>query len=75
MMETTLRDLCQRHDLTTASVMYQHEPHNHTTVYLHWREAGEAICASGGGKTYDEALVLALAEMAELSKRSGRAAA
>ncbi|WP_144378477.1 hypothetical protein [Mesorhizobium amorphae] len=71
-MEKTIKDLCAKHGLTGIAVnIFRADTKPYVTVYLHWQR-GEGGCASGSGETFDEALALALAEMAE--RRTARAA-
>ena len=64
MIEDQLRRLCEDHQLTTMSVMVQHY-RKYVSVYLHWRDEGgdDTKCVSGGGKTFDDALEMALHDM------------
>jgi hypothetical protein len=58
-MEEMLRSLCEAHDLTTISVMFQSR-HNNFTVYPHWEFEGEDHCASGSHNTLDGAFAAAI---------------
>lgn len=71
-MDATLRELCKRHELTAVSILYQGEHFDRTTVYLHWNEAGEGVCVSGGGETCDAGLAVAVAEMSHRRDRAAR---
>jgi len=64
MSEDQLRRLCEDHKLTTMSVMVQHS-RNYVSVYLHWHDEGDDDdkCVSGGGKTFNAALEVALHDM------------
>jgi hypothetical protein len=62
-METQFRELCERYDLTCAGTLFQHNHGDYLTVYLHWGAGDAARCVSGGGKTFDDALVVALASL------------
>lgn len=69
-MDATLYETCKEHGLTGLGVNVVGVPERpYIGVYVHWAD-GE--CASGTGKTFDEALACALAEMAE--RRDQRAA-
>lgn len=64
-MEKKLRSVCKKHSLRTISVMLMTEARApHLTVYAHWGEPGAGKCASGSGGTFDEALAVALDDMA-----------
>ena len=59
MTEEMLRSLCEEHDLTTISVMFQRR-HNNFTIYPHWEFEGEDYCAFGSHNTLDGAFAEAL---------------
>ncbi|MRX33182.1 hypothetical protein [Aminobacter sp. MDW-2] len=65
-MEATFHRVCAEHDLRSVSVMLftQHKS-SPITVYIHWDEPGAGNCASGNGNTFDEAIAVALVQMAE----------
>lgn len=58
-METTLRDLCDRHTLTAIGVS-QLQGCQNITVYLHFGEDG---CVNGEGPTFDEAMAAAVSKL------------
>lgn len=64
-MEKKLRSVCKKHGLRTISVMLMTEARaSQLMVYAHWGELGTGKCVSGSGNTFDEALAVALDEMA-----------
>ncbi len=62
-MEAQFLDLCRQHDLTSVGTLFQADHDNHLTVYLHWGKGEDARCVSGGAKTFDDALAMALADL------------
>lgn len=72
-METTLRRLCEVHDLNTISVMYQVK-WKHISVYPHFELDGEDTCASGTGETFGEAFEAAMREVRERREAEAEAA-
>lgn len=59
-IEETIRNACAEHDLTSMSVSVRVGVHAWVSVYLHW---GENECVSGGGKTYEDAMEVAVHDM------------
>lgn len=73
-MEKKLNRLCDKHGLSSISVMLI--PGNgpcHLTVYVHWHALELSKCASGSGATFDRALAVALDEMAQAQIRTAAA--
>jgi hypothetical protein len=68
-MDQTLRDLCKQHGLTGMSVMLQFDRYDLITVYLHWSHIG---CASGSGKTFEEAFAAGIDDKAARSADAAR---
>lgn len=63
-MEKKLARVCQEHDLTTISVMWQHAQWATAHVYLHFDHGAEKLCVDGVGDSFDAALSEALAKLA-----------
>ena len=60
-MDEFMKSVCVKHGLTTISFMFMSKAKfDPFLVYVHWMDG---VCASGGGKTIEEALHRALAAM------------
>jgi len=74
-MEKTLERLCKKHGLRSISTMLiPASGHGPLTVYVHWGVLGDGNCAGGHGATFNEALALALRNMAVARRPAEEAA-